>query len=633
MILPDSSELELPEGATGLDAARAIGPKLAEQAVLVRTDGHVQDLRIPLDDGERIQILTTRDKDDPDALAVLRHSTAHLLAEAVRRLYPGVKIAIGPPIENGFYYDFEFPDPIGEEALERIEAEMLRELDEGRAWERQEISRDDAKRRFAEQGEDYKVELVDSAEGDITLYSQDGQFTDLCRGPHLQDSKPIKAVKLTGLAGAYWRGDERNKQLTRIYGTAFYTREDLDRHLARLEEARRRDHRRLGTQLDLFHLSDHSPGSPFWHPKGMEIWNALEDLRRSENRKRGYLEVKTPLLYDIETYVISGHYENYAENMFFVRGQDDENALALKPMNCPGHMLLFGSELRSYRDLPLRYAESSTLHRDERGGTLHGLLRVKHITQDDAHIFCTEEQIQDEIDAMIDYARYLYDRFGVTPHAELSTRPEKRLGTDEQWDHAEGALEQALQRHGMEYVVSPGEGTFYAPKIDLHMTDVLGRSWQMGTIQVDYHMPVRFGLTYMGADNREHSPVVVHRALLGSLERFIGILVEHYGGAFPFWLAPVQVRIVPVGSDHRAPAEEITAALATEGFRVDIDDRDETVGRRIRDAELEKIPKVIVYGDRESRDALAVRDRGGGQSTVALDALLDELRELQASAS
>jgi len=633
VILPDSSELELPEGATGLDAARAIGPKLAQQAVLVRTDGRVQDLRIPLDDGERIQILTTRDKDDPDALVVLRHSTAHLLAEAVRRLYPGVKIAIGPPIENGFYYDFEFPEPIGEEALERIEAELLRELDEGRAWERQEISRDDAKRLFAEQGEDYKVELVDSAEGDITLYSQDGQFTDLCRGPHLQDSKPIKAVKLTGLAGAYWRGDERNKQLTRIYGTAFYTREDLDRHLARLEEARRRDHRRLGTQLDLFHLSDHSPGSPFWHPKGMVIWNALEDLRRSENRKRGYLEVKTPLLYDIETYVTSGHYENYAENMFFVRGQDDENALALKPMNCPGHMLLFGSELRSYRDLPLRYAESSTLHRDERGGTLHGLLRVKHITQDDAHIFCTEDQIQDEIDAMIDYARFLYDRFGVTPHAELSTRPEKRLGTDEQWDHAEGALEQALQRHGMEYVVSPGEGTFYAPKIDLHMTDVLGRSWQMGTIQVDYHMPVRFGLTYMGADNREHSPVVVHRALLGSLERFIGILVEHYGGAFPFWLAPVQVRIVPVGSDHRAPAEEITAALATEGFRVDIDDRDETVGRRIRDAELEKIPKVIVYGDRESRDALAVRDRGGGQSTVALDALREELRELQASAS
>src|SRR5215217_6625732 len=327
VILPDSSELELPEGATGLDAARAIGPKLAQQAVLVRTAGRVQDLRMPLDDGERIQILTTRDRDDPDALAVLRHSTAHLLAEAVRRLYPGVKIAIGPPIENGFYYDFEFPEPIGEEALERIEAELLRELDEGRAWERQEISREGAKRLFAEQGEDYKVELVDSAERDITLYSQDGQFTDLCRGPHLQDSKPIKAVKLTGLAGAYWRGDEHNTQLTRIYGTAFYDQADLDAYLEGLEEARRRDHRRLGTQLDLFHLSDHSPGSPFWHPKGMVIWNALEDLRRSENAKRNYVEVKTPLMYDIDTYITSGHYENYRENMFFVQGHEGEKEL------------------------------------------------------------------------------------------------------------------------------------------------------------------------------------------------------------------------------------------------------------------------------------------------------------------
>ena len=375
VVLPDSSELELPDGATGLDAARAIGPKLAEQAVLVRANGEVRDLRLPLADGERIQILTTRDKDDPDALYVLRHSTAHLLAEAVRRLYPGVKIAIGPPIENGFYYDFEFPEPIHETDLERIEAEIARELDEGREWAREEISRDEARARFEAEGEPYKVELVDTAEGDISLYTQ-GDFTDLCRGPHLQNSKPIKAVKLTGLAGAYWRGDEHNTQLTRIYGTAFYSQADLDAHLERLEEARARDHRRLGQQLDLFHLSEHSPGSPFWHPKGMVIWNALEDLRRRENRKRGYVEVKTPLLYDIETYITSGHYENYRENMFFVRSHD-ENEFALKPMNCPGHMLLFGSRLRCYRDLPLRYAESSTLHRDELGGTLHGLLRVQ----------------------------------------------------------------------------------------------------------------------------------------------------------------------------------------------------------------------------------------------------------------
>jgi threonyl-tRNA synthetase len=622
VILPDSAELELPEGATGLDAAAAIGPKLAEEAVLVRSDGRVQDLRQPLEDGQQIQILTTRDKDDPDALAVLRHSAAHLLAEAVRRLYPGVKIAIGPPIENGFYYDFEFPEPISEADLPRIEEEIMRELREGRAWERQKISRDEARRRFEQEGEEYKVELVDTADGDISLYTQ-GDFTDLCRGPHLQNSRPIKAIKLTGIAGAYWRGDEHNKQLTRIYGTAFYSEADLEEYLERLEEARRRDHRRLGQQLDLFHLQDASPGSPFWHPKGMVIWNALEDLRRSENGKRGYLEVKTPLLYDIDTYITSGHYENYRENMFFVQGHEGEKPLALKPMNCPGHMLLFGSQLRSYRDLPLRYAEASTLHRDERGGTLHGLLRVKHITQDDAHVFVTEDQIQDEIHAMIEFARYLYDLFGLTPRAELSTRPEHRLGTDEQWDHAEWALEQALRRHEMEYVISPGEGVFYGPKIDLHMTDVLGRGWQMGTIQLDYQMPMRFGLTYMGADNHEHHPVVIHRALLGSLERFIGIMIEHYAGAFPLWLAPVQVRIVPVGEGHREAARSLAEQLSA--FRVEVDDRDETVGKRIRDAEVEKIPYVVVYGDRESEQALAVRERGGEQSTRSLDELVREL--------
>jgi threonyl-tRNA synthetase len=628
IVLPDESKLELPDGATGLDAARAIGERLAKEAVLVRSNGRVQDLRLPLADGERIQILTTRDKDDPDALYVLRHSTAHLLAEAVRRLYPGVKIAIGPPIENGFYYDFEFPEPISEDDLPRIEDEINRELAEGRSWERSEISRDEARERFQEEQEPYKVELVDTAEGDISLYTQ-GDFTDLCRGPHLQDSRPIKAVKLTGLAGAYWRGDEHNTQLTRIYGTAFYSKEDLDRYLEQLEEARRRDHRRLGLQLDLFHLSEHSPGSPFWHPKGMVIWNALEDLRRRENARRGYVEVKTPLLYDIETYITSGHYENYRDNMFFVQGEEGDKGLALKPMNCPGHMLLFGSRLRSYKDLPLRYAESSTLHRDELGGTLHGLLRVKHITQDDAHIFLSEGQIQDEIDRVIEFVSYLYDLFGLVPHAELSTRPEHRLGTDEQWDIAEGALETALKRHEMNYVISPGEGTFYGPKIDLHMRDSLGRSWQMGTIQLDYQMPAQFGLTYMGPDNREHMPVVVHRALLGSLERFVGILVEHYAGAFPFWLAPVQVRLIPVGEGHREAVAEVRDRLAEQRFRVDVDERDETVGKRIRDAELEKVPKVIVYGDRESADSLSVRDRGGDQSTASLSELIEELATLR----
>ena len=625
VVLPDNSELELPEGATGLDAARSIGPKLAEQAVLVRANGQVQDLRLPLQNGQLIQILTTRDRDDPDALYVLRHSSAHLLAEAVRRLYPGVKVAIGPPIENGFYYDFEFPEPISEDDLPRIEEEIRRELEEGRDWTREEVTADEARKRFEAEGEPYKVELVGTAEGPISFYTQ-GDFTDLCRGPHLQNSGPIKAIKLTGLAGAYWRGDEHNTQLTRIYGTAFYSQADLDAYLAQVEEARRRDHRKLGPQLDLFHLAENSPGSPFWHPKGMVVWNELEDLRRRENAKRGYVEVKTPLLYDIDTYITSGHYENYQENMFFVQGHEDEKPLALKPMNCPGHMLLFGERRRSYRELPLRYAESSTLHRDERGGTLHGLLRVKHITQDDAHVFVTEEQIQDEIHGMVEYARYLYDLFGLTPKAELSTRPEKRLGTDEQWDRAEQALEEALKRHGMEYTISPGEGTFYGPKIDLHMTDSLGRSWQMGTIQLDYQMPERFGLVYAGADNADHRPVVIHRALLGSLERFAGILIEHYAGAFPFWLAPVQIRIIPVGEDHREPARALKERLG--GYRVEVDERDDTVGKRIRDAEVEKIPYVIVYGDKESDESLAVRKRGGDQSTLSLDGLRAELSEV-----
>ncbi|MBA2475693.1 MAG: threonine--tRNA ligase [Actinobacteria bacterium] len=629
VVLPDESELELPAGASGRDAAAAIGPRLAEQAVLVRSDGSSQDLRLPLEDGQHIQILTTRDKDDPDALAVLRHSAAHLLAEAVRRLYPGVKIAIGPAIEHGFYYDFEFPEPIREEELERIEEEIRRELAEGRSWERRDTSAEEAKRLFGEQGERYKVELVDTAEGPISLYTQ-GDFTDLCRGPHLQDSKPIQAVKLTGLAGAYWRGDERNAQLTRIYGTAFYSQGDLDAHLERLEDAKRRDHRRLGPQLDLFHFEEVSPGAALWHPKGMAIWNALEDLRRRENERRGYLEVKTPIMWDTALWHRSGHWDKYRENFFLI--PHGETTYGLKPMNCPGHMLLFASRLRSYRELPLRYAEAAALHRDEPTGSLHGLLRVRHITQDDAHVFCTEEQVQAEIDEMFDYVGFLYERFGVRElaHAELATRPENKLGSNEQWDVTEGILRAAVERQGIPYRVMAGEGAFYGPKIDLFMDDAVGRAWQMGTIQLDGQQPARLGCTYVGADNAEHTPYVIHRALFGSLERFIGILIEHYGGAFPFWLAPVQVRLVPVGEGHRAAAGEIRDALAEAGFRAELDERDETVGRRIRDAELAKVPKLVVFGDRESRDSLAIRDRGGRRYSASLDDLLEDLAKLAA---
>src|SRR6266581_4198124 len=459
VILPDNSDLELPEGATGLDAAAAIGPKLAQEAVLVRANGLVQDLRLPLADGQPIQILTTRDTSDPDALSVLRHSSAHLLAEAVRRLYPGVKVAIGPPIENGFYYDFDFPEPIHEEDLPLIEAEIAKELEDGREWTREQISRDEAKARFESEDEPYKVQLVDTAEGDISLYTQ-GDFTDLCRGPHLQNSKPIKALKLTGIAGAYWRGDSTQPQLTRIYGTAFYSQSDLDAHLERLTEARKRDHRVLGQRLDLFHFDEHSPGSAFWHPKGMVIWNELEAVRRRENARRGYVEVKTPLIYDKALWVTSGHWEKFRENMFLIP-LDNDQVYGIKPMNCPGHMLLFGSALRSYRDLPLRYAEAAPLHRNELAGALHGLTRVRYVTQDDAHIFCTREQIESELDGTLEYLRYLYGLFGLEPRAELSTRPDNKLGNDEEWDFTEGELLRALERHKIEYFVGEGEGSFY----------------------------------------------------------------------------------------------------------------------------------------------------------------------------
>jgi len=610
VVLPDNSELELPDGATGRDAAAAIGPKLAEQ------------------DGQKIQILTTRDKDDPDALYVLRHSTAHLLAEAVRRLYPGVKIAIGPPIENGFYYDFDFPEPISEADLERIEAELKKEIAEGREWNREDVSREEARRRFAAEDEPYKVELVDTADGDISFYTQ-GDFTDLCRGPHLQNSKPIKAVKLTGLAGAYWRGDEHNKQLTRIYGTAFYDQADLDAYLARLEEARQRDHRRLGAQLDLFHFDEVSPGAPFWHPKGMVIWNVLEDLRRRENARRGYTEIKTPLIFEKRLWETSGHWEKFRDNMFFIQQEPgDEQLFGLKPMNCPGHCLVYASRSRSYRELPVRLAEAGTLHRNEPSGTLHGLLRVRHVTQDDGHVFCLPDQIEDEVGLCLEHAFYIYRLLDLPLRVELSLRPENKLGSDEDWDAAEDALRNALQHREIEFQEMPGEGAFYGPKIDMHIEDSLGRSWQLPTVQLDFQMPQRFGLTYQAADNEQKTPAMIHRALFGSMERFIGILIEHYGGEFPFWLAPVQLLVLPVGEDHREAARELASKLREAGHRVEVDERDDTVGKRIREAELEKIPYTIVYGDRESDDSLAIRERHGAQSTKSLDELLKELARL-----
>ncbi|MDX6533581.1 MAG: threonyl-tRNA synthetase [Gaiellales bacterium] len=626
--LPDGTALDLENGATGLDAATAIGPRLGKAAVAVGVDGEVRDLRLPLSEGEQIRVITDR---DAEALGVLRHSTAHVMAEAVLHLWPGTKVAIGPAIADGFYYDFEFEQPISAEDLERIEAEMRRILASEHPFERTDgVDKAELVERFEAENQPYKLEMAQNLpDGEISLYTQD-DFEDLCRGPHLQTTKPIKAFKLLSTAGAYWRGDSNNTMLTRIYGTAFFSQKDLDEHLQRLEEARKRDHRRLGRELDLFHFSDVSPGSPFWHPNGMVIWNELSELWRELNRERGYREVKTPILFNVEVWKRSGHWDVYRENMYFT--EVEQGQFGIKPMNCPGHVNIYADGRRSYRDLPLRLAEQGLVHRHEPSGTLHGLLRVRHITQDDAHIFCTHDQIEDEVIGCLELAQTIYDIFGLDLHIELSTRPEKRIGSDELWDEAEGALERALARAGVEYQLNEGDGAFYGPKIDLHMTDSIGRPWQMGTIQLDYQMPERFEISYTGEDNAEHRPAMIHRALFGSFERFIGILVEHYGGAFPVWLAPVQVKVVPVADRHSERATEVAEGLTRAGLRAEPDLRNESVGKKIAESEHLRIPCILVIGDREVESGeVSVRRRGQGNlGSMPLaqirDELLDEAR-------
>ena len=606
--LPDGNDLDLAEGASGGEAAAAIGPRLATAAVAVEVDGQVQDLRLPLHDGEQVRILTDRDE---EALQVLRHSTAHVMAQAVLHLWPDAKVAIGPAIEDGFYYDFEFSEPISADDLGRIEAEMRRVLEKEQTFVREDgIDKAALLERYREEAQPYKLELVEGLEdGSISLYRND-DFEDLCRGPHLQTTKPIKAFKLLSTAGAYWRGDAANTMLTRIYGTAFFRQADLDAHLARLEEARRRDHRRIGRELDLFHLADVSPGSPFWHPRGMVIWNQLTDLWRELNVERGYLEVRTPILYHTDVWRRSGHWEAYRDNMYFIGGNAD---FGVKPMNCPGHIFVYASARRSYRDLPLRLAEQGLVHRDEPSGTLHGLTRVRHITQDDAHIFCTHDQVVGEVIGCLDLAQTIYAIFDLPIRVELSTRPDTRIGTDEFWDETEGVLERALQRSGVEWSLNPGDGAFYAPKIDLHMTDAIGRSWQMGTIQLDYLMPERFEITYAGEDNAEHRPAMIHRALFGSFERFIAILIEHYAGAFPVWLAPVQAMVLPVADRHNDYAARVVADLAGAGLRAEADLRSESVGKKIAEAEHQRIPCILVVGDKEvEAGSVSVRRRGRG---------------------
>ncbi|HTQ68339.1 MAG TPA: threonine--tRNA ligase [Solirubrobacteraceae bacterium] len=638
--LPDGTPLELPDGATGADAAAAIGPGLARAALAVAV-GHpeageepeVRDLARPLPDGSHVQIITPRS--GQAALDVIRHDAAHVLATAVLELYDGVKISIGPPIQDGFYYDFEFPEGtvVSDADLPAIEARMREHVKAAEEFVRTEVPVTAARERFADEGQDYKVELIDDLVSaapaehplkTVSLYTN-GPFTDLCRGPHAPTTKTVGAFKLNSVAGAYWRGDSSRTMLTRIYGTAFFTKAELDEHLERLEQARLRDHRRLGRELELFMFSELSPGGPFWKPAGMAIWNALTELWRNENRSRGYEEVRTPILYDVELFKQSGHWDTYREHMYFT--DVEERPMALKPMNCPAHILIYKDSRRSYRDLPIRYSEAGLVHRHEPSGVLHGLMRVRHITQDDAHIFCTEDQVQEEVVHCLRFAFFLYELFGFEPRLELSTRPPKRIGSDDMWDRAEGALAGALDAEGLEYELNPGDGAFYGPKIDLHMTDSLGRSWQLGTVQLDYSMPERFDLHYTGADNEEHRPVMIHRALMGSFERFIGILIEHYGGELPAWLAPVQAIVLPVSDRFNEYASSVTGQLRGQQARVELDDRSESVARKIRDAELRKIPFMLVVGEREvSEGSVSVREHHGEElGSMPVEAFLERL--------
>jgi threonyl-tRNA synthetase len=646
--LPDGKELELPGDATGADAAAAIGPGLARAALAVEVsrpetgqEPEIRDLARPLSSGEHVAILT--EKSGPRALELIRHDAAHVLAAAVTEMYDGVKISIGPPIEDGFYYDFEFPQGtvITEADFPAIEERMRAHVKAAEPFERQDVPVADARERFVAERQDYKVELIDDlvAGADsahplrsVSLYTN-GPFTDLCRGPHAPSTRTVGAFKLMSVAGAYWRGDSTRTMLTRIYGTAFFSKAQLEEHLERLEQAKARDHRKLGRELGLFTFSDVSPGAAFWLPAGTSVWNALVAVSREMGQQRGYSEVKTPQIYDAELWKTSGHWDKYKENMFLV--ESEGRVMGVKPMNCPGHAQLFGMSRHSYRDLPVRYFEPGLLHRDEASGVLHGLLRVRHFAQDDAHIFCTEEQVEGEVKGALEMAFDTYRLFDFDVRLELSTRPEQRIGSDEMWDLAEAKLTRTLEELGLPYELNPGDGAFYGPKIDMHMTDSLGRSWQLGTVQLDYSMPERFELSYTGADNQEHRPVMIHRALFGSYERFIGIMLEHYAGELPLWLAPVQAIVLPVSERFNDYGASVSERLRAGGLRVELDERNESVGRKIREAELRKIPYMLVVGEREqSEGAVSVREhRGGDLGSSSIEEFSERVgRELYSSA-
>ncbi len=633
LILPDGSVRTVPAGTTPLEVAQSIGPRLAKDAVGAELDGQKVDLRLPLTRGGTFRVFTVK---SPEAGELIRHSAEHVLADAVKRLWPEAEYDAGRKDHSEkFQYDFRFPRAFTPEDLEKIEEKMREILAEGSSFERVEVTREEAERIFHGLGETLKVErLKDIPEGEtITLY-KDGSFVDLCRGPHVQSLSQIGAVKLLEASGVYFKGDEANERLQRIYGTAFATQKEMEEHDARLEMARARDHRRLGQELDLFSFNPVAPAMPFLHPKGAAIYIALMDFVRELQNRRGYGEVVTPQILDVELWKTSGHWANYHENMFFTEA--DEREMAVKPMNCPTHCLIFGTRLRSYRDLPIRYADFGRLHRYERSGVTAGLFRVRSFQQDDAHIFCTEEQIEAEVLSAAGMILEVYRTFGFDEvKIELSTRPAKRLGSDETWDHAEKALAQALESQGMAFQVNPGDGAFYGPKLDFHIKDALGRSWQLGTIQLDYQLPSRFGLKYVAPDGSERQPVMIHRAMLGSVERFLAILIEQTAGAFPLWIAPVQAVVLPISEKFSDYAASVRGQLAEAGVRVELDDRNEKLGYRIREAQLQKVPYMLVVGAREQEEGtVSVRRRAGEDlGAMAVDAFLARAREFTMSRS
>src|SRR5947207_5111840 len=625
--LPDGSQREVPNDATVADVAASIGKRLAKDAIAGKVNGKVVDVYTHVPDGAKVEIITPRSE---AGLDTIRHSTAHLMAMAVQELFPGTQVTIGPVIEDGFFYDFGTDRPFSDEDLRRIEEKMTEIAKRDLPIRREEWSRDDAIKTFDKLGEKYKVEIIKSIPGDETLsvYRQ-GEWFDLCRGPHVPSTGRLGAFKLTSVAGAYWRGDERNAMLQRIYGTAWSDEKELHEYLARVEEARARDHRKLGKELGLVHFSSLAPAMPIFLPKGAVIYNALIDFVREFYRRDGYQEVVTPLVWDTELFHTSGHYENYKENMFFIEAEERE--YALKPMNCPGDIQIYAMERHSYRDLPIRLANFARLHRYERSGVTHGLTRVRSFAQDDAHLFVTQEQIQPEIERELNLIKEIYDVFGFADvKINLSTRPEKRIGTDAMWDAAETGLEQALKKRGLAYNINRGDGAFYGPKLDFNVTDAIGRLWQLGTVQLDYAQPENFKLTYIGADNAEHRPVMIHRAILGSLERFIGIIIEHFAGAFPLWLAPVQAIVLPLSEKFLDYGREVAAKLKPAGLRVATDESNEKLGAKIRDAQLGKVPFMLVVGEKEAgAGTVSVRKRSGGeQAVVPIEDFVAEARRL-----